>query len=399
MSCEIICLDTISSVPAEQWDALTDENPLLSHAYLAALETTDCATPQTGWAPRHLILLRNGAVRAAMPLYAKTHSRGEYVFDQAWAQAYARHGLDYYPKLVGAVPFTPVPGRRLLAIDRNDQHLLMAAALQLANEHQYSSLHILFPPEDELPVLQEAGLKLRRNVQFHWVNQGYQGMDDFLAALQQQKRKKLRQDRRRVADAGIAFRWFSGHEIDSATLRFLYLCYVQTYLEHGNAPYLTPAFFERIHDRLAGSLVIVQAHRRGVPVAAALNVRHGDRLYGRYWGCMETVPGLHFETCYTQGIEYCIAHGIRVFEGGAQGEHKLARGMLPVRTHSAHWVKDPVFSPAVADFLEREGPYVERYMEQLQEHSPYRDRPAQVQSGDPTSLEPSDALPAGRAGT
>ena len=378
MNCEIFCLDTISALRAEQWDALTDGNPLLSHAYFAALEATHCATPQTGWTPRHLILLRSGRVGAAMPLYAKTHSRGEYVFDQAWAQAYARYGMDYYPKLVSAVPFTPVPGRRLLAGDRNDQLLLLTAALRLANEQPYSSLHVLFPQEDELAVLQEAGLKLRSNVQFHWINTGYRDMDDFLAALQQQKRKKLRQDRRRVADAGIEFQWLSGKDIDSATLRFLYLCYVQTYLEHGNRPYLSLEFFERLHDRLAGSLVIVQAHRRGAPIAAALNVRHGDRLYGRYWGCTEAIPGLHFETCYTQGIEYCINHGIRVFEGGAQGEHKLARGMLPVQTHSAHWIKDPVFSPAVADFLEREGPNVERYIEHLREHSPYRDTPVQA---------------------
>lgn len=374
MNCEIICLNDISAIPARQWDPLTRDNPLLSHAYLEALEATRCATPETGWAPRHLLLLRNGVPQAAMPLYAKNHSRGEYVFDHAWANAYARYGMDYYPKLVSAVPFTPVPGPRLLARDRNDQRLLLEAAKQLLREQSYSSLHILFPEDDDLPVLRDAGLLLRSNIQFHWVNQHYRDMDAFLADLLQPKRKKLRQDRRRISDAGITFRWLTGRKIDTAALRFLYLCYVQTYLEHGNAPYLNLDFFERLHDRLREALVVIVAERKGVPIAAAMNIRHGDRLYGRYWGCTEYVPGLHFETCYMQGIEYCITHDIQVFEGGAQGEHKLARGMLPVRTQSAHWIEDPVFNPAIADFLQRERPFIDEYLKELQAHSPYRKR-------------------------
>lgn len=373
MNCEIICLENISAIPAHQWDALAHGNPLLSHAYLEALESTHCAVPRTGWAPKHLVLLRDGVAQAAMPLYAKSHSRGEYVFDHAWANAYARYGMDYYPKLVSAVPFTPVPGPRLLAHNHDDRRLLLAASKRVLREQGYSSLHVLFPQEDELPILQQAGLLLRSNIQFHWYNESYPDMDAFLAALAQPKRKKLRQDRRRVAKAGIEFEWFTGHEIDSATLRFLYLCYVQTYLEHGNAPYLNLDFFERIHDRIAPSLVVIVAKRHGAPIAAALNIRHGERLYGRYWGCTEFVPGLHFETCYLQGMEYCIVHGIRIFEGGAQGEHKLARGMLPVQTQSAHWIEDPVFSPAIADFLQREGPFVDQYLDELLAHSPYRE--------------------------
>jgi len=369
---EIVSVESISAIPPGQWDALSRGNPLLSHAYLEALESTQCAVPRTGWHPRHLALMRTGSIRAVMPLYAKTHSRGEYVFDQAWAHAYARYGMKYYPKLVSAIPFTPVPGPRLLAHDRNDQRLLLEAAKQLLREDGYSSLHVLFPHEDELPVLLEAGLNLRSSIQFHWTNRGYSDMDAFLAALSQAKRKKLRQDRRGVSKAGITFRWLTGHEIDNSTLRFLYLCYVQTYLQHGNSPYLNLDFFERLYDRLNDSLVIIIAERRGTPIAAALNIRHGDRLYGRYWGSTEYVPGLHFETCYMQGIEYCIAHGIQVFEGGAQGEHKLARGMLPVATKSAHWIEDPVFSPAVTDFLERETPLVDQYLKELLHHSPYR---------------------------
>lgn len=372
MSSKIVCLENISAVSPKEWDALAHGNPLLSHAYLDALESTHCVSDRTGWAPRHLVLQRGGSIRAAMPLYAKRHSRGEYVFDHAWANAYARYGIDYYPKLVCAVPFTPVPGPRLLGVDQNDRLLLVEAAKRLTHEDGYSSLHVLFPQEDELPVLRKAGLSLRSNVQFHWLNHGYADMDGFLRTLSQPKRKKLRQDRRKVLEAGVRFRWLTGKEIDTATLRFLYLCYVQTYLEHGNAPYLNLDFFERLYDRLNASLVVILAEKHGKPIAAALNIRHADRLYGRYWGCTEFVPGLHFETCYLQGMEYCITHEIQVFEGGAQGEHKLARGMLPVRTMSAHWVEDPVFGPAIADFLQRETPFVDEYLDELAAHSPYR---------------------------
>lgn len=375
MSFEIVTLDTLSDIPADQWDALTAGNPLLSHAYLEAMESTRCATAQTGWMPQHIALLRDGKLCAAMPLYVKGHSRGEYVFDHTWADAYARYGMTYYPKLVSAVPFTPVPGPRLLGVNPADHLLLLDAAKRHARELGCSSLHVLFPQDSELAVLQQAGLMLRANIQFHWHNHRYPDMDAFTAALSQSKRKTLRQGRRKLAEAGITFRWLTGRQIDTQSLRFLYLCYVQTYFEHGNRPYLNLDFFERIHDRLGESLVIVLAERHGAPIAAALNIRHGGRLYGRYWGCAEFVPGLHFETCYLQGIEYAIAHGIDVFEGGAQGEHKLARGMLPVQTWSAHWVEDPVFGPAIADFLERETPFIEEYINDLMAHSPYRKEP------------------------
>lgn len=372
MNSEIVALHSITAVPAQQWDELAHGNPLVSHAYLKALETTHCAVARTGWAPRHLVLLRGGTLRAAMPLYLKNHSRGEYVFDYAWADAYSRYGMAYYPKLVCGIPFTPVPGPRVLAYDRNDQRLLLHAAIQLLRDQGYSSLHILFPPQADLELLEDTGFMVRQNIQFHWENDGYTDFDHFLAALSQAKRKKLRQDRRKIGAVGVSFKWMTGTEIDPATLRFFYLCYVQTYLEHGNAPYLNLDFFERLHDRMPESLVLVIAEREGRPIAAALNIRHQDRLYGRYWGCTEYIPGLHFETCYLQGIAYCIAHGLNVFEGGAQGEHKLARGMLPVMTYSAHWIDDPVFRPAISDFLHRETPIVQRYLEELLDHSPYR---------------------------
>lgn len=369
---EIICLDSVSEVSPREWDALTRGHPFVSHAYLEALEATHCATPGTGWRPRHLAIVRNGAIRAAMPLYAKSHSRGEYIFDYTWAEAYARYGMPYYPKLVCAVPFTPVPGPRLLAIDQNDRLILLEAAKQLIRTEGHSSLHVLFPHDDDLPALRKAGLGLRGNVQFHWQNRGYESIDDFLSDLTQPKRKKLRQERRKLAEAGIAFRWLTNREIDGATLRYLYLCYVQTYLEHGHRPYLNLDFFERLHDRMGDAMVVILAERHGCPIAAALNIRGSGRLFGRYWGCTEFVPGLHFETCYMQGIEYSIHHRLQAFEGGAQGEHKLSRGMLPSRTWSAHWVEDPVFGPAIRDFLERELPFVEEYIKELHMHSPYR---------------------------
>lgn len=372
MSFDILCVDSITALSAGEWDALAKGHPLLSHAYLEALESTQCATARTGWAPRHLAIRRNGAIRAVMPLYAKSHSRGEYVFDYVWAHAYARYGMNYHPKLVCAIPFTPVPGPRLLAYDHNDRLLLLEGAKQLMQQEGYSSLHVLFPDESDMRALQHAGLLFRCNIQFHWQNDAYQDMDDFLAALTQPKRKKLRQDRRRLTEEDITFRWLTGSEINDDALRFFYLCYVQTYLEHGNPPYLNLDFFERIYDHLGHSLVLVLAERHGVPIAAALNIRHADRLFGRYWGSTEYVPGLHFETCYLQGIEYAIAHGIQVFEGGAQGEHKLARGMLPVETWSAHWIDDPVFRPAIADFLKRETPFIREYINELNAHTPYR---------------------------
>lgn len=369
---EILYLDGLAAVSPKEWDGLAMGHPLVSHAYLSALEATHCVGARTGWTPRHLALMRDGRLHAAMPLYEKRHSQGEYVFDQSWAAAYARYGMDYYPKLVCAAPFTPVPGPRLLAHDDADRLRLIKAAMALARNRGASSLHVLFPQDSDMPALHQAGLLLRSNVQFHWRNLGYRDMECFFAALTQPKRKKLRQERRRLDEAGVSFRWLTGREIDAATLRYLYLCYVQTYYQHGSSPYLNLDFFERLYDRLASSMVVVLAERRGAPVAAALNIRHGDRLFGRYWGCTESIAGLHFETCYLQGIEYAITHGLAVFEGGAQGEHKLARGMLPVRTWSAHWIDDPVFGPAIADFLQRETPYVEEYIAELRAHGPYR---------------------------
>lgn len=362
----------LQDIDAIQWNTLAGDQPFLQHAFLLALHETGCASKKTGWAPEYLLMHRDQVLVGAMPLYLKSHSRGEYVFDYAWANAFAEHGLAYYPKLVCAVPFTPVPGPRLLAANHADRVALARQAIEMAGQNGISSLHILFPCEADRVALSEAGYMFRENVQFHWFNNDYRDLDQFLASLNQQKRKKLKQDRKKTQQAGVRFRWLQGAQIDAEVLDFFYRCYQQTYLEHGNLPYLSQSFFQRLHADLPACMVIVLAERESVPIAAALNLRSVSTLFGRYWGSMEFISGLHFETCYLQGIEFCIAHGIQTFEGGAQGEHKLSRGMLPVRTCSAHWVADPRFAQAIQDYLTRETPAIGAYMDELEDHSPYR---------------------------
>jgi predicted N-acyltransferase len=359
-------------VDPAQWQALAGDNPTLSYAFLHALHETNCASPHTGWTPRYLVLHRDGALRAAMPLYLKDHSRGEYVFDHAWADAFHRNGIDYYPKLLSAVPFTPVTGSRLLAHTQEDRQLLARAALQVARQLDTSSLHILFPDEQDRQALAEAGFMLREGVQFHWENAGYADFDAFLSNMKMEKRKKLKQDRRRVLDAGIAFEHLAGGQITDEALRFFYSCYVSTYEAHYSKPYLSLKFFQRILHEQPDSLMIVLAKRGGQPVAAALNLVGGNIMYGRYWGTQEFVSGLHFETCYVQSIEYCIRHGIARFEGGAQGVHKMSRGLVPTPTWSAHWVADRRFADAIADFLAQETAAMDDYIDELAEHVPFK---------------------------
>ncbi|MGP1614329.1 MAG: GNAT family N-acetyltransferase [Pollutimonas bauzanensis] len=365
----------LKDINAEQWNRLAGDHPLVRHEFLLALDRTGCAAPQTGWAPHYLLLHRDEALQGAMPLYLKSHSRGEYVFDYAWAQAFERHGLPYYPKLLSAVPFTPVPGPRLLAASHADRVLLARKAIEITQDNGISSLHILFPSHDDQQALREAGFLFRENVQFHWFNQGYRHLDDFLASLSQQKRKKIKQDRKKAAQADVRFRWLQGDDIDDDMLRFFYRCYHQTYIEHGNAPYLSHEFFIQLRLTMAANMVLVVAEQDGVPIACALNIRSQKTLYGRYWGSTRFVPGLHFETCYMQAIEFCIAHDLAVFEGGAQGEHKLSRGMLPVQTCSAHWICDQRYAQAIMDFLAHETPAVQAYISELQEHSPFKKPP------------------------
>ena len=373
---EIKILDTLADIPPREWDALTDHNPTLCHAYLQSMIDADCTTAKTGWLPQFLTLWRDieGTLSlcGAVPLYVKSHSYGEYVFDWAWAEAYQRHGLDYYPKLLSAVPFTPCSGGRLLAKTAADKKLLVDGLISLAKQSDVSSLHVLFPNAEDHQLLTGAGMMPRTSIQFHWQNAAYKTFDDFLATMSHDKRKKVKQERRKVKDAGIAFRLLVGTDITDADWDFFVECYDHTYRAHFSTPYLNRKFFGLIGERMPENILLVVAEREGKPIASALNLFGDATLYGRYWGGLVFQSGLHFETCYYQALEFCIARGIRTFEGGAQGEHKLARGFLPVKCHSAHWLKQPQFAKAVEDFLRRESGGIERYVDELGESSPFK---------------------------
>jgi uncharacterized protein len=364
--------DTLAAIEPSSWDALVGEQPLLSHAFLHALHETGCATPATGWAPRYLLLREGDALVGAMPLYLKAHSYGEYVFDWSWADAYRRHGQRYYPKLLAAIPFTPATGPRLLAAGKRARQRLLEGALSLLAEERLSSLHILFPDADDAAQCAAAGLLMRDSLQFHWQNPGYRDFADFLSTLNHDKRKKIRQERRRLHEAGVGFRRLTGAEISASEWAFFYRCYVNTYRQHGSTPYLSLPFFERIGATMPGNVVLVIGSRHGKPLCAALDVFDKGTLWGRYWGATSHVPGLHFEACYYQAIEFCIERQISLFEGGAQGVHKLARGFLPVTTRSAHAIADPEFARAIAAFVARERTDVAQTVDELERASPFR---------------------------
>lgn len=367
-------LTSIEGIPASAWDRLAGEQSLLRHAFLHALEATGCVGNTTGWQPQHLALWQGSQLVGAMPLYLKSHSYGEYVFDWAWADAYERNGIAYYPKLLSAIPFTPVTGSRLLAERDDHRRILLRAAVRYAQEAGLSSFHCLFPTAAEAALCREAGLLLRQDVQFHWRNPGYAHFDDYLAAMSHDKRKKIRQERRKVNEAGIEFQALTGEAITDADWTFFARCYENTYRQHRSTPYLNLAFFRRLGRTMPENVVMILASHGGEPLAAALNLRDRGTLYGRYWGARGHVPGLHFETCYYQAIAFCIAQGISNFEGGAQGEHKLARGLLPVETHSAHWLAEPAFADAIERYLARETRHISDYIGELNDRNPYKDR-------------------------
>ncbi len=365
------------------WDALVDAQPsatpFVRHAYLDALHASGSACGETGWAPHFLLVERDGMLAAACPLYLKDHSYGEYVFDWAWADAYRRHGLDYYPKLLDAVPFTPVSGPRLLARDAADRALLLRAMEQLAGQAGLSSGHLLFLDDADLAAAREAQWSIRSTVQFHWTNrpEPYADFADFVAGMQREKRKKIQQERRRGADAGVAFEASVGDAITAADWAFFYRCYTLTYRAHHSTPYLSRDFFSRMADTMAGNWLLFIARRGGEPIAASLIAIDPKQrtAFGRYWGATEHVSCLHFDACYYQPLAWCIANGYRRFEGGAQGEHKMARGLLPVRTHSAHWLAHPQFARAVDDYLAREGAGIDSYIDELDERRPFKQAP------------------------
>jgi predicted N-acyltransferase len=366
----------IADLDAVAWNTLAGDSPFVQHAFLHALETTACVGAPIGWEPVHLALFRGDRLDAAMPLYVKHHSWGEFVFDWAWADAYRRHGLDYYPKLVCCVPFSPVPGPRLLARSDADRAALIQAALKLTHELGCSSLHILFPTAPDHATLSATSLLHRSGFQFHWHsspsggNAPYKTFDDFLAALTHDKRKKIRQERKKLTNLGVSFRWIEGTESTDADWDHFYRCYADTYARHRSEPHLNRDFFAALRDTMPDNVLLIVADKDGEPIACSLCMKDSQRLYGRHWGTLEYVPGLHFETCYQQGIEYAIAHGLQVFEGGAQGEHKLARGLVPTATHSWHWLEHAEFRDAVDRFLERETDAIAHYIDELE--GPFR---------------------------
>jgi predicted N-acyltransferase len=373
--------DDPAAIDAAAWDALLaatpSRTPFMRHAYLLALHRSRSAIAKTGWLPQFLAVFDGETLLAACPLYLKEHSYGEYVFDWAWADAYQRHGLDYYPKLLSAVPFTPVPGPRLMARDATARRVLLRAMQQLARDAKLSSAHVLFLDDADQQAARDEGWMMRSTVQFHWTPPADAPWPDFpafLASLQREKRKKIQQERRKVAEAGVSFIALEGAQIAAADWDFFYRCYGQTYREHHSTPYLTRDFFGRMASTMPENWLLFVASRGGERVAASLICIDAERrsAFGRYWGAVEHIPCLHFEACYYQPLAWCIANGYTRFEGGAQGEHKMARGLLPVQTWSAHWLAHPQFAQAVADFLEREGEGVAGYMDELNERRPFK---------------------------
>ncbi|HMC16599.1 MAG TPA: GNAT family N-acetyltransferase, partial [Albitalea sp.] len=374
-----------AAIDAIAWNALLDAQPaamlFMRHEYLAALHASGSATADTGWLPQFLAIERDGTLVAACPLYLKDHSYGEYVFDWAWADAYQRHGLAYYPKLLNAVPFTPVPGPRLLALDIESRVVLLQAMAQIARDAKLSSAHLLFIDDADREAAERAGWMMRSSVQFHWTNREatpYADFADYLTSLQRDKRKKIQQERRRVIEAGIVFTTLQGIEITRADWDFFYRCYTLTYRAHHSTPYLTRNFFERMAATMPENWLLFVAWKDGKRVAASLigiDTARGA-AFGRYWGATGYVPCLHFEACYYQPLAWCIANGMRRFEGGAQGEHKMSRGLMPVQTWSAHWLAHPQFAHAVAEFLQREGAGIESYIDELNERKVFKGAPA-----------------------
>jgi predicted N-acyltransferase len=374
---DVTPITSMTQVDAGTWNRLAgDGYPFLRHEFLLALEQSGCAAAKTGWSPHHLLVLQNDAPRACMPLYLKTHSRGEYVFDQQWAHAYQQCGLNYYPKWLTAIPFTPCQGPRMMIDESADAQkitrLLVAFIKQLSEQNGISSWHCLFPESEQAQWLRDQGLGLRESVQFHWLNRGYRDFDDFLQTFSSSKRKMIKRERRRVCEQGIELRRLSGREVSPAQWQAFFQFYTMTYLKNGMTPYLNPAFFEQLAATMGERLLLVLAVKDDQYVGAALSLIGADTLYGRYWGCYEEYSNLHFEACYYQGLEYCIAHGLKRFDSGAQGEHKIARGFEPVTTCSAHWLKDAEFARAVEHFLHEERQAVALYKQDAATWLPFK---------------------------
>jgi predicted N-acyltransferase len=374
-------VDSISEIGQETWNALSGtDNPFTRFEFLHALEDSACISAATGWAPQHVVVKRVepglDETVAVMPLYRKNNSWGEYVFDWSWANAYESHGLDYYPKFVTSIPFTPSTGKRIFIQASEDSEAIIAktknAIEELADRTQASGWHVLFPEQSQQQAFSQAGMMTRSACQFHWFNRGYENFDDFLATLASRKRKNLRKERQRVAAAGISFRHLSGEEIDTALWQDFYAFYQSTYLMRGMKGYLNPGFFHALSETMAEQLFMVCAYKEQRLIAAALFFRSSDTLFGRYWGSAQDFQFLHFETCYYQGQDYAIAEGLQRFDSGAQGEHKIQRGFEPVTTWSSHWIANPDFAAAIARFVEEESGHIDHYQQQAESLLPFR---------------------------
>ena len=375
---EVRVLNQISDVPQAAWTSILPPSagPFMQYSFLSLLEKTGCVSAETGWKPSHLALYDadGHTLLGALPLYLKTHSYGEYVFDWSWAEAYTQAGLPYFPKALGAIPFTPVTSSRLLARSTEHQEALIAGLKQLVGELSLSSAHILFPVEEEANLLGNAGFLKRESVQFHWHNQGYSDFEAFLSTLTMKRRKNIKRERKQVQGAGITFEHLPGELLTEEDVLFFYRCYRNTYQNHYSSPYLNQLFFQEWAQQMPNHLHLIVAKREGQAIACALLVidRELSKAYGRYWGCVEQHPCLHFETAFYQAIDYCIREGIQTLEGGAQGEHKMARGFIPTSVSSYHHLSDPRFAAAVARFLARERQGIGQYLDELAEHSPLR---------------------------
>ena len=370
-------INSLDAVEPSAWNALTGTDaPFLRHEFLAAIETSGCVGAATGWQPRHALVHDDGQLVAAMPLYEKTDSWGEFVFDFAWANAYQRAGFDYYPKLVSTVPFTPVTGTRLLTSAGYDAaalaDTLVAAIKRFAETRNFSSWHVLFANRQDRDVLDSRGLLMRKDCQFHWHNRGYTTFDDFLGELRSVKRKKLNRERRRISEAGIRFHRLSGIDMTNELWHGIMPLYASSFFRRGHGPYLNETFFRTVTRSMPESLLVILAELHDKPIACALCFLGDDTLYGRYWGSTGLYHSLHFETCYYQGIDYCIANGLSVFEPGTQGEHKISRGFEPTETWSAHWLSHPQFADAVDQYLDRERAYTDDYIDAVRDHVPFR---------------------------
>lgn len=374
-------VQSLAEIGEEIWDRLAGiDNPFTCYTFLNALEESGCTTRQTGWQPCHLQIKKVAPglddVVAVMPLYLKTNSWGEYVFDWSWANAYETHGLDYYPKFVTSTPFTPSYGRRIFIADGIDPHAVLTLAKNAIEERAdavgASSWHVLFPDPEQHVWFTEAGLMSRQACQFHWFNKGYESFDDFLATFSSRKRKNLKKERRQVSEAGIRFHRFQGGDIDSALWQDFYTFYQSTYLMRGMQGYLKLGFFKQLSSEMPDKFFLLCAYDGDEIIAGALFFTSSDTLFGRYWGSARDYQFLHFETCYYQGQEYAIANGLQRFDSGAQGEHKIQRGFEPVITYSNHWIANPDFARAIASFLQEEQQHIKRYCQQAQTLLPFR---------------------------